>query len=143
MICCKQEAALSVLLPRAARAGSFADWHTPTLSLTVAELSGVLCAKPNSRQPLPNTLQGQCFPGIMARTLGKVVLQLPASISAGPGITRPLPLAAGPFLGEVTQRQGTLAQACPEPLPTDFCLCPACPSCCLSPRVLTPNFVAL
>ena len=41
-VCCKQEAALSMLLPNAARAGLPTDRHVPFLSLAAAEPSGVL-----------------------------------------------------------------------------------------------------
>lgn len=104
----KQEAALSALLPSAAGAGLPADRHVPILSLTAAEPSGVLCANPNSLQPLPKPSRAQCCPGTVARALGEVVLRLPASVPAEAGITWPSALAAGRFLAEVTHRQGTL-----------------------------------
>lgn len=106
-----------MLLPYAAGAGSWSLAH-PHPQPHSSRAVWMLCANPSSVQPLPNPLQGQCVAGITSRTPGEVVLQLPASTSAGPGTTWPLPLAAGPFLAGVTQRQGTLAQACPKPLPT-------------------------
>lgn len=117
-------------------------WHTPTLSLTAVELSGcsVSTPAPFSHCQIP------CRASVLLVSHQEPLGRWSCSSQQAPLRGQAPPGHCPWLLGHSWQGWLRGKEPWHKPVPNHClhsCLCPAHPSCRLSPRVLTPSFVAL